>query len=175
MSAGTQNKSGKNWNWKGGDLTRKLHVGMMKNMERACNKGKNMVVQSFGSGAGGGRAGRVGTPSQPGQPPNVQTGHLRRNINYEVKSLGELKISGRIGTGIGNAESVGYAVHLEYGTRPHTIIAHGDALMFMGRDGLTFRESVNHPGFAPRPFLRPLFQNQAKRKALEKALGSKII
>ena len=158
MAQGTQNKSGKNWNWKGGDLTRKIHVGMLKNMHRACNKGKNIVVQSFPAPT------MLGT--RGGGPPAVRTGHLRRNVNYEVKSLGELKILGRVGTGVGNAESVGYAVWLEYGTRPSP-----------GRYVPAIGKRVNngmHPGIAPRPFLRPLINHKAKREEIEKELGRRI-
>jgi hypothetical protein len=169
MAQGTKNSKGENWDWKGGDLTRKLHIGMMKNMYAACNTGKNIVVNSFGGGLGSGKT------STPHQPPAVKTGHLRRSINFDVKSLGPLKIRGRIGTGIGSAESVGYAVFLEFGTMPHTIIAHGEALMFIGSGGLTFRESVNHPGFVQRPFLRPLIWKKSNKDKLEEKLGRKIL
>ena len=61
--------------------------------------------------------------SDPGMPPNVETGNLRRNIAWETPSY----LRRRIGTGVGNASSVGYAMWLEFGTRT----------------------------MAPRPFLRP--------------------
>jgi hypothetical protein len=52
--------------------------------------------------------------------------------------------------------SAGGAAHfLEWGTRPHRIEArNGQALRFMVNGQVIYRRSVNHPGTAPRPFLR---------------------
>jgi len=90
------------------------------------------VVGSFGdSGVAGGRSGatrqeRAGNRSKPWGPPNVDTGHLKRNIGWAKDPIRALLR--RVGTSIGNKESVGYAMWLEFGTRK----------------------------MMPRPFLRPL-------------------
>lgn len=46
-------------------------------------------------------------------PPNVVTGHLRRNVGYDSPS----RLVRRIGTGVGNKQNVGYAMYLEFGTK----------------------------------------------------------
>jgi len=84
----------------------------------------NGIVASFGSAPpepkrGGGfkrnssKAWKRAHPSRPYFPPNIQTGHLKRNIGYDTPS----PLVRRIGTGIGNKQSVGYAMALEFGTR----------------------------------------------------------
>ena len=142
---GTKNAKGNNWTWKGGDLTKKLHKGMVRNMNAAANKVKNNIVMSFiGTGDTNSISGGGGAPAPAGGPPGVQTGHLKGSINFEVKQRGPLKITGTVGTGIGNADSTGYAVYLEYGT-------------------------MNMPA---RPFLRPRL---TKDKAMiARTLGRKI-
>lgn len=58
---------------------------------------------------------RAANRSAPWGPPNVDTGHLKANVTHDTP-VGQPYIR-RIGTGIGNADSVGYAMHLEFGTR----------------------------------------------------------
>jgi len=73
-----------------------------------------------------------------------RTGLTRRSI--QSTSTGHL-------TGVVRA---GGAAHfLEYGTRPHLIVArNGVALRFMVNGAVIFRRSVNHPGTSPRPFMQ---------------------
>lgn len=78
----------------------------------------NDVKRSFGnSGATGKRSGatkkdRRNNRSKPWGPPNVDTGHLKKNIGYSAPSA----FVRWVGTGIGGKLSVGYAMYLEYGT-----------------------------------------------------------
>lgn len=60
------------------------------------------------------RFGPPGSPSAPWSPPNTQTGNLKANIGWDA--VGN-KLNRRVGTGIGNRKSVGYAMWLEFGTR----------------------------------------------------------
>jgi hypothetical protein len=47
------------------------------------------------------------------------------------------------------------AYFLEKGTRPHPIYARGGGfLRFVSNGAVVFRRMVNHPGTAPRPFMR---------------------
>lgn len=86
-----------------------------------------------------------------GEVVKVRSGHLRRTIGpptvQETASgaAGELRVGAT------------YAPFLEYGTRPHRIVARrGKALRFLDRTGtLRFARSVNHPGTRPRPFFGP--------------------
>jgi HK97 gp10 family phage protein len=48
---------------------------------------------------------------------------------------------------------------VEFGTRPHTIAAKGGGFLAIG-DG--FYKSVQHPGAATKPFLRPALDQQAQ-------------
>lgn len=79
------------------------------------------VIGSFGdSGASGSRSGatrqeRAANRSATGGPPNVDTGHLKRNIGF-AKPAGRPRTR-IVGTGIGGKSSVGYATWLEKGTR----------------------------------------------------------
>lgn len=54
----------------------------------------------------------------------------------------------------GFVEARGAAHFLEWGTRPHLIVAHGRALRFVINGAVLYRRWVNHPGTAPRPFMR---------------------
>ena len=84
----------------------------------------------------------------------VKTGNLKNSINHKV--IGNDRV--RIGT------PVGYAIHVEHGTRPHTIFPkNAKALRFKIGNRIVFAKSVNHPGTQAHPFLRPaLWNNQQK-------------
>ena len=132
-------KVSKNFTWRGDEFKKKLDIHIQKNLDRAAITLQNDIKSSFGSsGVTGTKSGatkeqRAANRSKPWGPPNVDTGHLKRNIGFD-RPIGRPLIR-RIGTGIGNKESVGYAVWLEFGTR------------FM----------------LPRPYLRPaLHRNRAK-------------
>jgi len=114
-------EQGKGWRWYGRNYEAKTRVRMGQNMDAAAIFLANKIIGSFGSsGTTGGRSGatrqqRATNRSKPWGPPNVDTGHLRRNVGYDIPAGRPL--SRRIGTGIGNKESVGYAMWLEFGTR----------------------------------------------------------
>jgi len=103
-------------NWRGGALAAKVRqrVGMRvvlaAEMLASDIRGAFPASGAAGTSSGGGDK---DNPSDPGGIPHVQTAHLKRNIGVERKS----ETVARVGTGIGNRSSVGYAVHLEYGTR----------------------------------------------------------
>lgn len=106
-------------------------------------------------------------PSKPGQPPHVVTGLLRSSVGYEVHNRG---LTARVGA------SAKYTLPLELGSAAHPITAHGKALAIpiaggrikstgtkafgkrIAKGDILFRKTVNHPGNAPRPFLRPAFK-----------------
>ena len=134
---------GKNYTWRGAEFKRKLGRHIDKNLDMAAIFLTNDIKQSFGnSGVTGQRSGatraqRAANRSQPWGPPNVDTGHLKRNTGWDRPS-GRPGVR-RIGTGIGNKQSVGYAMWLEFGTRK----------------------------MLPRPFLRPSIpRNLRKLRAI---------
>lgn len=128
--------------WKGEEFKTKLKRHIQQSLDIAAITLVNDIKSSFGSSggtligrtlSGATKEQRAANRSKPGGPPNVDTGHLKRNIGFD-RPIGRPLIR-RIGTGIGNKESVGYALWLELGTR------------FM----------------LPRPYLRPaLHRNRAK-------------
>ena len=124
-------ESGPGYRWYGQEFTAKVQKHMNRNLDRAAIFMVNDIQNSFGdSGVSGTRSGatrsqRAANRSKPWGPPNVDTGHLRRNIGWTKYAIG--KGHRKIGTGIGNKSSVGYAMWLEFGTR----------------------------NMLPRPFLRP--------------------
>lgn len=87
----------------------------------------------------------------------VKTGKLRRSIHGRV--YGNLA---RIGS------SVDYAHYIEAGTSPHVIVpVNAQALHFFIDGKEVFAKRVQHPGFAPIPYLRPaleLVMNRWKNK-----------
>ncbi len=51
---------------------------------------------------------------------------------------------------------VEYAAHVEYGTRPHVIMArNGGVLAFQVGGNPVFAKSVKHPGTKPHPYVQP--------------------
>lgn len=122
---------GRNYVWYGAEYRRRMVRHMAKNMDAAATYLVDKIQDSFGeSGVRGERSGatraqRAANRSQAWGPPNVDSGHLKRNIGYDRP--GGRPLVRRVGTGIGNKRSVGYAQWLEFGTR----------------------------SMLPRPFLRP--------------------
>lgn len=80
-----------------------------------------------------------------------QTGSLRRSIVSRVHSAAHGEIS----------TDIPYAGHVEFGTRPHTILPKkGRYLRFKARSGkMVFARKVNHPGSKPYPYMKPAFEN----------------
>lgn len=106
----------------------KIH---QQNLDAAAIYVVNHIRNSFGP---------PGSPSEPWHPPNTQSGMLKANIGWDKEGD---RMNRRVGTGIGNRQSVGYAQWLEFGTRK----------------------------MQPRPFLRPAIF--ACRTAITKILARK--
>lgn len=78
----------------------------------------------------------------------VKTGKLRKSIRARVYDN-----LARIGS------SVHYAHHIEAGTKPHVIVpVNAEALHFFIGGKEIFAKRVQHPGFAPIPYLRPALE-----------------
>jgi len=106
------------WNTK--PFLAKLERHEQRQLDKAAITLQNYIKQSFGnSGVTGTRSGaskkeRAANRSKLGNPPNIDTGNLKRNISF-AKPVGRPSVR-QVGTGIGNAKSVGYAMYLEFGT-----------------------------------------------------------
>ena len=130
-------ESGPGYRWYGQEFKARLRQHVNANLDRAAIFLTNDIKNSFGnSGVTGTRSGatqsqRAANRSEPWGPPNVDTGHLRRNTGWDTPG----NMRRRIGTGIGDKESVGYAMWLEFGTRK----------------------------MQPRPFLRPALSRNADK------------
>ena len=120
--------------WYGPKVQKKVEMAADKRLDKAAEFLRGHIVSVFPPGP---------SPAPAGLVPHVQTGHLKRNVNW--KRSGNLKRA--VGTGIGNASSVGYAAMLEFGTVK----------------------------MAPRPFLRPALKRSRVRKRIAKITGSKLI
>lgn len=125
--------------WHGKEYRQRVRRTVSQNLDAAAITLADGIVGSFGSsGVTGTRSGatkaqRGANRSKPGGPPNVDTGHLKRNVGYDTPT-GKPLVR-RVGTGIGGKESVGYAMWLEFGTRK----------------------------MEPRPFLRPMLLRMRTR------------
>ena len=86
----------------------------------------------------------------------VKTGVLR--AGWKVRQ-------GRNGKGgfIEVSNSVPYAANVEYGTKPHLIVAKNKKVLANRRTGQFFGKSVNHPGTRPYPMLRPAITHQVPK------------
>ena len=138
-----------------------IERGMGQNLDAAAIYCTNVIKESFGDSSdretetqarerdargrfkAATKAERARNRSKPWGPPHVDTGHLRRNVAWARDR--QRKYIRYVGTGIGNAESVGYALYLEYGTE-HML---------------------------PRPFLRPGIYKS--RPVVRKLLTRKLI
>jgi HK97 gp10 family phage protein len=136
-------ESGPSWRWYGQEFKAKVQRHVGANLDAAAIFLTNDIKNSFGdSGVTGTRSGatqsqRAANRSEPWGPPNVDSGHLRKNTGWDRHG----NMRRRIGTGIGDKESVGYAMWLEFGTRK----------------------------MQPRPFLRPALSRNADK--LRKMIG----
>ena len=100
-----------------------------------------------------------------------QTGNLRRSIFRRIENGGARGI-------VGVGSSAPYGIHVEFGTRPHTILPKKRRfLAFKSKSGkLVFARRVNHPGSRPLPFMEPALKDNVGRimKAYER-VGEEII
>jgi len=112
---------GKNYEWHGKEYQAKIEKGMQRNMDRAAITLVSIVRNSFGDSgvtgtiSGATRSQRAANRSKPGAPPHVDTGHLKANVAW-MKDVARPLVR-KVGTGVGNAKSVGYAMWLEFGTK----------------------------------------------------------
>jgi hypothetical protein len=122
--------------WYGPQVIKKAQRNAERNLDKAAEVVRTDIVTKFPGGSAGNHA-------SAGSLPHVQTGHLKRNINWA--RAGHLKRV--VGTGIGSASSVGYAVALEFGSNR----------------------------MAARPYLRPALKRKALGIKVSKIVGKKLI
>lgn len=94
-------------------------------------------------------------------------GALRDSLRISTK-IKNGKVTATITAGGKNRKSkadVFYAHMIEFGTRAHNIASKKGFLSFMGG----FFKSVNHPGMAPHPFMRPALDGQAQNAVVAAA------
>lgn len=107
-----------------------------------------------------------------------------RNLHRTIR-VGDIDVAGQsVQVIAGGRRSVGYAAHVEFGTRPHIIRPKrpGGVLAWGGQRRLSgslrrgskptrFARFVNHPGTRPKPYLVP----GAKRALGEVGLADRVI
>lgn len=101
-----------------------------------------------------------GPPSTEGASKYGQRqGDLKSTIRVSVRIIGGKVVAKVVagGTAKSGAPTLNEAVWNEFGTRPHTIAAVSGALKIGDR----FVGSVEHPGAAPHPFMRPALDAKA--------------
>lgn len=89
-------------------------------------------------------------------------------IAAEVVRETTTKSRKRVTVSTGPSKDAFYARFLEYGVSPHKITATNAKALIIGAD--LFRKSVNHPGHAAQPFVRPAFDG-TKDQAEDKIAG----
>lgn len=95
----------------------------------------------------------------------VDTGHLKNSIGVDFDPDG---------LGFDAGPTANYGAAVEYGTRPHVIKPKkAKALHWVDENGDdVFARRVNHPGTAPRPYMRPAFERAADQaeRAIEQVV-----
>ena len=140
-------ESGTGFNWRGKEYKRQMERHLGRNLDSAAIMLSAKIKESFGSsGVTGTRSGatkaqRAANRSEPWGPPNVDTGHLKRNVGYDTP-VGR-PFTRRVGTGIGNMMSVGYAMWLEFGTRK--MLPRPFLRTAMSRFGAQIRKMISRP------------------------------
>ena len=120
-------------NWDPEPAKRRMREQLNRNLDAAAIYVTDVIIDSFGDSSdlesaderntrlARGRNSyatkqeRAARRSKPWGPPNIDTGHLSRNIHWDRPEGREF--IRRIGTNIGHALSVGYAMWLEFGTK----------------------------------------------------------
>lgn len=97
---------------------------------------------------------------------NTGGGNLRQSIRYRLARLqGIVEVNAN------------YAAHVEFGTKPHTIIPRTKKVLANRRTGQFFGKVVHHPGTKANPFLQRAFQRSSDKirsifnDAMEKILS----
>jgi hypothetical protein len=83
-----------------------------------------------------------------------RSGYLRSHIGWRHGS-DEEGMYWDIESPARSFEGAPYGLFMEVGTKPHGIDSHGSWPLRNRRTGQVFGRHVNHPGTAPRPYLRP--------------------
>ena len=103
----------------------------------------------------------------------VQYGELKKSLRVSTNAKrGRVEAKVKAGS---KAKSKGgkikgwYAAIVEFGASPHIIKGKGGKMLkFTARDGRKIEiAQVNHPGFKPRPYLRPALDAKAKASIVE--------
>lgn len=94
----------------------------------------------------------------------VRKGILRRDIKVRMGRRKKGPIEAKIGT----SKRAWYARLIEFGTAPHKILAAAKVLADKAQ-GVIYGRTVQHPGTAPHPFLRPALET--KRTEVEQTMG----
>ncbi len=134
----------------------------LKELNKAMKKLDGKVSSSIGRKSVG-KAGRVVRDEIKSRTP-VDTGNLRNSIRSKVKKLGRTGFAASIGPGkvMGRDRDTkksfikadGWYAHIiERGSRSHKIPRRGTKPLKIG--GNLVMGPVEHPGTAPRPFIRP--------------------
>ena len=89
--------------WRGGQVTSEIKKIIAPRLKRVGSELRNHIVRKISQGKT-----RTQGPSKPGFPPHIDTGHLRKNIFWELLQGG---LTVRVGT------TVDYGLDLEQGTR----------------------------------------------------------
>lgn len=92
----------------------------------------------------------------------VASGKLRESLRISTR-LVRGRVLGTVTAGGGKA-NVFYAQFVEHGTAPHVIIAGGGtkAGRVLAAGARILGAKVDHPGAAPKPFMRPAFDTKAQ-------------
>lgn len=157
--------------WHGKEVTRQIHDTLENRMNAIGMLGKTDIKTMLNVGGGtreSGGKGRQLNRSKPGEPPHLDTGELRRSIDYELKR-GAVPIL-RVGT------NTKYAKWLELGTQgPHVITAKaGKTLSWIdpATGKRAFAKQVVIPKLEARPFLRPWLDKS--RPDVKRILGRRL-
>ncbi|WP_456382171.1 HK97 gp10 family phage protein [Persephonella sp.] len=119
-------------------------VKMSKTSEKAARRGIKAAGKAYYD--------MVHQDIDAGKSFTPRTGNLQQSITFRHAGY-----SAVIGT---HKE---YAPFVEFGTRPHKIMAKKGALKIPTDSGYIFRKSVNHPGSKPYPFLYLNFEERKKK------------
>ena len=82
-----------------------------------------------------------------------KTGNLKRSIYSDISN------NGFTGTVHQDPNIAPYGAGIEFGTRPHDIVAVNKKVLADRSMNIIFGKIVHHPGNAPMPFMEPALEN----------------